>query len=218
MAGMNPKLYQFLVALFASFGSFLYGYDLGVIASVVASDSFIAQFINGNSTVAGTVVALFTAGAFFGAYGAGFTDPLGRRTTLALGSVLFIVGGVLQTASVNIGMLYFSRIFAGFGIGILVESVPMFQAEIAHARIRGILGSLQQTMLGIGALAASWIGYGCVHHWSNTGNSVQWRLPYASVCNIPLLNRLTMSVSPCKWSLPLGLPLVSFSSPSLLAG
>jgi MFS family permease len=175
---MNPKLYQFLVALFASFGSFLYGYDLGIIASVVASDSFIEKFVNGRSHVAGTVVALFTAGAFFGAYGAGFTDPLGRRTTLALGSVLFIIGGVLQTAAVNHGMLYFSRIFSGFGIGILVEVVPMFQAEIAHARIRGVLGSLQQTMLGIGALSASWIGYGCEHRWSDTGNSVQWRLPY----------------------------------------
>ncbi|KAL4954231.1 general substrate transporter [Aspergillus filifer] len=179
MPRMNPKLYQFLVALFASCGSFLYGYDLGVIASVVASDSFIDQFINGSTTVSGIVVSLFTAGAFFGAFGAGFADPLGRRKTLALGSILFIIGGVLQTAAVNIGMLYFSRIFAGFGIGILVESVPMFQAEIAHARIRGILGSLQQTMLGIGALAASWIGYGCEHHWSETGNSVQWRLPLA---------------------------------------
>ncbi|KAL2858964.1 general substrate transporter [Aspergillus pseudodeflectus] len=177
MGRMNPKLYQFLVALFASFGSFLYGYDLGIIASVVASDSFIEKFVNGRSHVAGTVVALFTAGAFFGAYGAGFTDPLGRRTTLALGSVLFIIGGVLQTAAVNHGMLYFSRIFSGFGIGILVEVVPMFQAEIAHARIRGVLGSLQQTMLGIGALSASWIGYGCEHRWSDTGNSVQWRLP-----------------------------------------
>ncbi|KAL3456172.1 general substrate transporter [Aspergillus heterothallicus] len=177
MGRMNPKLYQFLVALFASFGSFLYGYDLGIIASVVASDSFVTKFVNGHSHVSGTVVALFTAGAFFGAYGAGFTDPLGRRTTLALGSVLFIIGGALQTAAVNHGMLYFSRIFSGFGIGILVEVVPMFQAEIAHARIRGILGSLQQTMLGIGALSASWIGYGCEHHWSNTGNSTQWRLP-----------------------------------------
>ncbi|KAL4980438.1 general substrate transporter [Aspergillus desertorum] len=176
---MNPKLYQFFVALFASFGSFLYGYDLGVIASVVASDSFVEKFVRGNSTVSGTVVALFTAGAFFGAFGAGFTDPLGRRTTLVLGSVLFIIGGIIQTAAVNLGMLYFSRIFSGFGIGVLVEMVPMFQAEIAHARIRGILGSLQQTMLGIGSLAASWIGYGCEHHWANTGNSVQWRLPLA---------------------------------------
>ncbi|KAL2814469.1 general substrate transporter [Aspergillus granulosus] len=177
MGRMNPKLYQFLVALFASFGSFLYGYDLGIIASVVASDSFIDKFVNGKSHVAGTVVALFTAGAFFGAYAAGFMDPLGRRTTLALGSILFIIGGALQTGSINHGMLYFSRIFSGFGIGILVEMVPMFQAEIAHARIRGILGSLQQTMLGIGALSASWIGYGCEHRWSDTGNSVQWRLP-----------------------------------------
>lgn len=174
---IHPKLYQFLVALFAAFGSFLYGYDLGVIASVVASDSFIDEFIRESSTVSGTVVALFTAGAFFGAYAAGFTDPLGRRATLALGSVIFIVGGVLQTAGVNIGMLYFSRLLAGFGIGILVEAVPIFQAEIAHARIRGILGSLQQTMLGIGSLAASWIGYGCEYTWAETGNSIQWRLP-----------------------------------------
>lgn len=62
---MNPKVYQFFVALFASFGSFLYGYDLGVIASVVASDSFVHKFLESNgSTKSGTVVALFTGGGF----------------------------------------------------------------------------------------------------------------------------------------------------------
>ncbi len=66
---------------------------------------------------------------------------------------------------------------AGFGIGILVMIVPIFQAEISHAKIRGILISLQQTMLGIGALAASWIGYGCFHRWEGTGISAQWRIP-----------------------------------------
>jgi MFS family permease len=74
-------------------------------------------------------------------------------------------------------MLYVGRLIAGFGIGILVEVVPMFQAEVAHASIRGILISLQQTMLGIGSLAASWIGYGCYTHWKNTGDSAQWRIP-----------------------------------------
>jgi hypothetical protein len=39
-----PKWYQFLVGLFASIGSFNYGYDLGIIAQVVASDSFVAKF------------------------------------------------------------------------------------------------------------------------------------------------------------------------------
>jgi hypothetical protein len=60
---MKPKVYQFFVALFASFGSFLYGYDLGVIASVIASDSFVDKFLESDSsTKSGTVVALFTGG------------------------------------------------------------------------------------------------------------------------------------------------------------
>lgn len=60
---MKPKIYQFFLALFAAFGSFLYGYDLGVIASVVTSDSFIDQFLDADSASrSGTVVALFTAG------------------------------------------------------------------------------------------------------------------------------------------------------------
>ena len=37
---LSPKLYQFLVGVFASLGSLLYGYDLGVIAQVIASQSF----------------------------------------------------------------------------------------------------------------------------------------------------------------------------------
>ncbi|KAE9407033.1 general substrate transporter [Gymnopus androsaceus JB14] len=175
---MRPKVYQFFLALFAAFGSFLYGYDLGVIASVVASDSFADKFLTIDATTrSGTVVALFTAGGFFGAFAAGFCDPLARRGTLAFGSCLFIVGGILQTSAQEIGMLYAGRLIAGFGIGILVEVVPIFQAEFAHASIRGILVSLQQAMLGIGSLAASWIGYGCFKHWAHTGNTAQWRIP-----------------------------------------
>ena len=41
---LPPKWYQYLVGLFASLGAFLYGYDLGVIAQVIASQSFKSQF------------------------------------------------------------------------------------------------------------------------------------------------------------------------------
>lgn len=37
---MKPRVYQFLVGVFASFGSLLFGYDLGVIAQVIASESY----------------------------------------------------------------------------------------------------------------------------------------------------------------------------------
>jgi len=123
------------------------------------------------------LIVLIFEGAFFGAFAAGYCDPLGRRGTLVLGSILFLVGGILQTAAEAIGMLYVGHLIAGFGIGILVEIVPQFQAEISHASIRGIVTSLQQAMLGIGALAANWIGYGCFTRWQNTGVSAQWRIP-----------------------------------------
>lgn len=44
LANMKPKVYQFLVGVFASFGSLLFGYDLGVIAQVIASQSYLDLF------------------------------------------------------------------------------------------------------------------------------------------------------------------------------
>lgn len=41
---LPPKWYQFLVGVFASLGAVLYGYDLGVIAQVIASPSFKSTF------------------------------------------------------------------------------------------------------------------------------------------------------------------------------
>lgn len=41
---LPPKWYQFLVSVFASLGSLLYGYDLGVIAEVIASGNFKSKF------------------------------------------------------------------------------------------------------------------------------------------------------------------------------
>jgi MFS family permease len=76
----QPKLYQFLVGL--------YGYDLGVIAQVIASDAFNAKF-KPTDLETGAVVSVFTGGAFFGAMFAGPTgDALGRRLTIMIGAIV----------------------------------------------------------------------------------------------------------------------------------
>ena len=41
---LPPKWYQFFVSVFASLGSLLFGYDLGVIAEAIASGNFKRQF------------------------------------------------------------------------------------------------------------------------------------------------------------------------------
>lgn len=145
---MKSGVYQFLIGCFAAIGSFLFGYDLyvdrthrnyqrhptdnsnsGVIAEVVASDSFKQSFLqtSGNAR-SGTVVALFTAGCFCGAFLASFSDPLGRRGTILLACCIFVVGGAIQTGGIVIAMLYVGRLIAGIGVGFLTMIVPIYQA------------------------------------------------------------------------------------------
>lgn len=107
-------------------------------------------------TFSGAVVSLFTGGGFFGAFFAGpSADWLGRRLAIIIGALVFILGGVLQSAAQNLGYLYSGRAVAGFGVGYLVMIVPIYQAEISHPSIRGRVTALQQLMLGIGAVVAS---------------------------------------------------------------
>lgn len=149
---LPPKWYQFLVGVFASLGSYLFGYDLGVIAEVVASNTFVAKF-SPDSTQSGLVVSMFTTGAFFGAAFAGpCGDYLGRRWTIVVGAIIFCLGGGLQTGAENIGYLYSGRFLAGLGVGFLVMIIPLYQAELCHPSIRGRVTALQQFMLGVGAL------------------------------------------------------------------
>ena len=107
-------------------GSFLFGYDLGVIAEVVASDSFKTLFLQKDAdTRSGTVVALFTGGCFVGAFLASYTDSLGRRGTILMACCIFIIGGIIQTAGVVIAMLYIGRLIAGIGVGFLTMIVSV---------------------------------------------------------------------------------------------
>ena len=195
---MKSGVYQFLVGAFAAIGSFLFGYDLGVIAEVVASDSFKKSFLQKDSdSRSGTVVALFTAGCFCGAFLASYSDPLGRRGTILLACCIFVVGGAIQTGGIVIAMLYVGRLIAGIGVGFLTMIVPIYQAgessfnrtannrvlirntELAHRKIRGKITSLQQLFNALGQIFATWIGYGCYMTWSGTGDSREWRIPLA---------------------------------------
>ncbi|KAF2744379.1 general substrate transporter [Sporormia fimetaria CBS 119925] len=179
-----PKWYQFLVGLFASLGSLLFGYDLGVIAQVIASQSFIDKFNPNDDEISqvlcltlysGAVVSVFTGGAFFGAAAAGpMGDALGRKWTIMMGALVFCLGGALQTGAQALSYLYSGRAIAGLGVGILVMIVPLYQAELAHPAIRGRITALQQFMLGVGALAAAWISYGTYVGFAPTNDS-QWR-------------------------------------------
>jgi MFS family permease len=96
-----------------------------------------------------------------------------------LACCIFVVGGAIQTAGVVIAMLYVGRLIAGIGVGFLTMIIPIYQAELAHRKIRGKITSLQQLFNALGQIFATWIGYGCFVTWDGTGDSREWRIPLA---------------------------------------
>ncbi|KAG9517896.1 general substrate transporter, partial [Aureobasidium melanogenum] len=123
----NRRVY--LLTLVAYMGSFLFGYDTGVMGSVLELESFkndfgmaasSTGFKNGrNAEISSNVVSLLTAGCFFGALAAPWlNERLGRRYSLMIFSLIFMVGAAVQTgASHAIGTIYGGRVIAGLGIG-----------------------------------------------------------------------------------------------------
>ncbi|KAJ3933810.1 MAG: general substrate transporter [Lentinula lateritia] len=175
---LSPKVYTWLCGLFASLGSIIFGYDLGVIAGVLSATDFIdtmgSRFNNPN--LEGLITSILHVHSFAGMFPvAHFADTLGRRKTIQIGALVYMLGGALQTGARNLDMIYAGRFFAGFGIGIMADLAPLYQAEIAHPSIRGRLTTLQQFMLGIGAFAASWITYGTSAGLK--GTQAEWRVP-----------------------------------------
>ncbi|KAL0579512.1 hypothetical protein V5O48_002505 [Marasmius crinis-equi] len=175
---LSPKVYTWLCGLFASLGSIIFGYDLGVIAGVLPAKNFIAVMgpRYSNPHLVGLITSIFVLGCFFGMFPVAYAaDHFGRRKTIQMASVIYMFGGAMQTGAKNMDMMLVGRFFAGFGVGILADLAPLYQAEIAHPSIRGRLTTLQQFMLGIGAFSASWITYGCAQGIS--GTPAEWRVP-----------------------------------------
>src|SRR5256885_10338928 len=68
----------------------------------------------------GTMVAILEIGAFISSLSVGrIGDMIGRRKTILYGSMVFFVGGLLQTFANGMPMMLLGRIIAGFGVGAL---------------------------------------------------------------------------------------------------
>jgi len=179
MGKFQTTFYNVLLATFAGTGSFLFGYDSGVMTDVIASPNFLAYFdTDDTSPIIGAINSTFSGGAVFGSLMGGLTmDRFGRKKTIQIGALIAVVGATLQCAAANLGMILAGRIIAGWAVGLMSMSVPVYQAECAHPKMRGLIVGLTQQMIGVGFIVSTWIGYGC-HHAPDT-SSVQWRFPLA---------------------------------------
>ena len=94
--------------------------------------------------ITGTISAIYTTGCFFGSmivFVIG--ERLGRRKVILLGSIVMLVGTVLQATSYSREQIIVGRIVAGLGVGAMTSIVAAWQSETAPPHIRGRLVSIE---------------------------------------------------------------------------
>jgi MFS transporter, SP family, sugar:H+ symporter len=139
--GHNTK-FVILITLVATIGGFLFGFDSGVINGTV--DGLSVAF-NSDSVTTGFNVASMLLGCAVGAFAAGrMADRFGRRSILLVSAVFFSISawgsGIAQGSSEFI--IY--RVLGGLAVGAASVLAPAYISEVAPAKYRGMLSSIQQ--------------------------------------------------------------------------
>ncbi|TDB98422.1 sugar porter family MFS transporter [Actinomadura sp. 7K534] len=148
----NPTAIAALLATAAAVGGFLFGFDSSVINGAVDA-------IEGDFGLSAFVVGFVVSSALLGcAAGAWFAGPLGDRIgrvrVMLITSALFLISAIGSALSFGAADLIVWRLVGGLAIGAASVIAPAYIAEIAPARMRGRLGSLQQMAIVLGIFAA----------------------------------------------------------------
>ncbi|KAK2739037.1 hypothetical protein FQN57_006719 [Myotisia sp. PD_48] len=177
--GLVGKPLLYFTSIFVSLGVFLFGYDQGVMSGIITGHYFKDYFNQPTRAEIGNMVAILEVGAFISSLCVGkIGDIIGRRRTILYGSMIFFVGGALQTFATGIPMMLVGRIVAGLGVGALSTIVPVYQSEISPPHNRGKLACIEFTGNICGYATSVWVDYFC----SFIDSDVSWRLPLSLQC------------------------------------
>lgn len=148
-------LWLYVVAIIASLGGLLSGYDTGVISGALL---FINESWNLADTTQGILVSSVLIGAVIGAATNGIlADMFGRKKIIMATAVIFTLGSIMCAFAPNIFVLIASRIFVGFAVGVVNFVVPLYLSEISPKHLRGTLVSLYQWAITAGILFSYFI-------------------------------------------------------------
>lgn len=162
------------VTVAAAVGGFLFGFDSSVVNGAV--DSIESNFGLGK-LMTGFAVAIALLGCALGAWFAGrLADVWGRKRVMLLGSALFIISAIGTAYTQTIPDLLLWRVLGGIGIGIASVIAPAYISEIAPARYRGALASMQQLAITTGIFAALLSDAVLANSAGSAANTLWWGL------------------------------------------
>jgi predicted MFS family arabinose efflux permease len=123
--GMIANPHVCAIAVFASLGGLVYGYNQGMFGQVLSMTSF--QKASGtsgitNATLSSLITAILELGAWVGVLINGYSaDKLGRKMSVVVACVVFIIGVIVQACTRDGSYSYVmgGRFVTGLGVGSL---------------------------------------------------------------------------------------------------
>jgi len=180
-AAHGSSAYVYLAAMVAATAGLLFGFDIAVINGAIIFLQ--AQFhLTDFETEIATSSLLF--GCIFGSSLAGWlTDHLGRRRVLMFTGVGFAISAIGAAVPNALWQFVTARFVGGLAIGAGSVLAPLYIAEVAPARMRGRLVSLNQMAIVVGILIAYLVNWGLSFLGSG---SWRWMFAAAAVPSIAL--------------------------------
>ena len=128
------------IVIVSALGGFLFGFDSGVISGceeAIQREFQLSGFWHG-FTVSGALI-----GTIIGAFSVGWpSDKFGRRPTLMLMAVLFIVSGIGCAFSGTQPVLAWMRFIGGLAIGGASVVVPLYIVEVSPGPVKDRHGKI----------------------------------------------------------------------------
>jgi MFS transporter, SP family, arabinose:H+ symporter len=136
----------------SAFAGFLFGFDTVVISG---AEQQIQSLWDLSTAAHGVAVASALYGTVIGSLLGGWpTDRYGRRATLILIGILYLIGAVWSALAANVDSFIAARVIGGMGIGISTVAAPPYISEISPPRHRGQLAGMFQFNIVLGILVA----------------------------------------------------------------
>ncbi len=142
----------YFIGFTAALAGLLFGLDVGVISG---AQGFIEkEFKIGDREIEFIVSALLW-GAVFGTLISGFiSSHFGRRRTILVSAVIFVVGSICCAFAPNENLLIGARLLLGIAVGVASFTAPLYLSEISPQSVRGSMISMYQLMITLGILLA----------------------------------------------------------------
>ena len=140
------------LAIIASLGGFLFGYDTAVISGTI---SFVTSQFQLDAAGTGWYVSSALVGCISGVSIAGvLSDKYGRKKLLVLSALFFGVSAIGCAFAIGFTDLVIYRLIGGLGIGVASMLSPLYISELSPSRKRGRLVALYQFAITVGILCS----------------------------------------------------------------